>query len=299
MPKSSAILNLIHESILTLTREGITWMTRSANQSLSVVFNKLGLIALTALILINVTPAKAKPSINIVGGVEAVQNDFPFIASLHSSSGRHFCGGTLIRSNWIMTAGHCVDGIRVAKIYVGAYDQKNLSTAESFTPLLVIKHEKYDDNTTDYDFALIKLSGHSKATPVALNMSEIFSSEDVAQTTMAISAGWGTTSEGGFSLPNILRKVSLPMVPDATCKDSYGADSITAQMICAGVKEGGIDTCQGDSGGPLLITQADGSYALAGVVSWGQGCARPEYYGVYSKVSSQLLWAETHITTNQ
>ncbi|PSN36617.1 Trypsin-1, partial [Blattella germanica] len=91
--------------------------------------------------------------------------------------------------------------------------------------------------------------------------------------------------EGGSS-STTLRQVTVPIVADSTCNSNYAAyGGITARMICAGSTSGGRDACQGDSGGPLV---AGGQ--LVGVVSWGVGCARPSYPGVYAKVSNLRSW---------
>ena len=89
----------------------------------------------------------------------------------------------------------------------------------------------------------------------------------------------------------MLQKVNVPLVSKAACNDkaAYGGD-ITDTMLCAGYKSGGKDSCQGDSGGPLVVTDANGETVLAGVVSWGEGCARANKYGIYSKVSSAISW---------
>jgi secreted trypsin-like serine protease len=96
-------------------------------------------------------------------------------------------------------------------------------------------------------------------------------------------AGWGTLREGG-SLATTLQKVKVPLVDQRTCSNAY--DGIVDSMVCAGFADGGKDSCQGDSGGPMFLTGSDGKFYQAGVVSFGSGCARPDAYGVYTRVSS-------------
>ena len=117
------------------------------------------------------------------------------------------------------------------------------------------------------------------AMPVDLPTSEV----SVPEGATFVVSGWGTTSEGG-SLPSTLRQVEVPYVNDDDCSDSYGSSSIFGDvMICAG--EGGKDSCQGDSGGPMTY---DGTHI--GIVSWGYGCARNGYPGVYSQTDAFLSW---------
>ncbi|MES3038029.1 MAG: serine protease, partial [Bdellovibrionota bacterium] len=104
-------------------------------------------------------------------------------------------------------------------------------------------------------------------------------------------AGWGTLKEGGGVSPKLM-KVDVPLVSAVNCKKSY-PNQIDDTMICAGFEAGGQDSCQGDSGGPLYYQTPNGNFVLAGVVSWGRGCARPKYYGVYGNVSSVVEWIET------
>ena len=116
-------------------------------------------------------------------------------------------------------------------------------------------------------------------------------SKDVVKKIIVWTSGWGTLSSGSSALPNILQKVDVPLVNTADCNSAaaYGGD-ITDRMVCAGLQAGGKDSCQGDSGGPLFASEADGSFKLVGVVSWGEGCARPNKYGVYSKVNIMVDW---------
>jgi len=229
----------------------------------------------------------------IVGGTDAVRGEFPFIASLQSPSyGGHFCGCSLIKKNWILTAGHCVEGITPDAIVLGLYKRNDMTGTETMHPVKIVQHPKYDANTMDFDFALIQIDKDSAFEPVMINENEIAIPKNASEALSSTVAGWGVVQENSYSLPNILQKVDVPLVDQATCNASY-KNGITDRMICAGLTAGGKDSCQGDSGGPLVVTVADATSThrlLVGVVSWGEGCARSNLYGVYSKVNSVAQW---------
>lgn len=229
-------------------------------------------------------PAVTQPAGNakIVGGVEAAKGEFPFIVSLQGNYGGHFCGGSLIKKDWVLTAAHCVPG-GIKTVVAGLYDQSQAQDVEKFGVDKVISHPDYNKQPQDYDFALVHLKGSSKFAPIALNKAEVSGKVDL------VTAGWGYTEENG-DIPNILRKVTVPLVSAEACSAAYPG-SITDRMLCAGLDAGGKDSCQGDSGGPLLLGSG-AKRTLAGVVSWGEGCARPKKYGVYSKVNSVLAWID-------
>lgn len=216
----------------------------------------------------------------IVGGEEAAKDEIPFIVSLQDSGG-HFCGGSLVAEDWILTAAHCVVGGGPTSIYVGLHDREDTSGAEVFRPSATISHPKYNSETMDYDYALIRLDGASKFKPVALNAEELSGAAELT------TAGWGLTQERG-DLADKLQKVNVPLVSSERCNNSYRGE-ITERMVCAGFDIGGKDSCQGDSGGPLYLT-SNGTQTLVGIVSWGEGCARANKYGVYAKVSSVTSW---------
>jgi secreted trypsin-like serine protease len=144
----------------------------------------------------------------------------------------------------------------------------------------------------DSDFALLRLSS-----PVTKGKAIVIASENtqVSEGTSACVTGWGATAEGSSGSIDLLG-AEVPVVSNDVCNqpESYGGD-VTATMLCAGKKEGGIDSCQGDSGGPLSA-QIGGNTTLIGVVSWGEGCARRLKYGIYSRVSTAASWIASTTT---
>lgn len=257
------------------------------------------LIVTTVLAISSFAIAKPTFGTKIVGGENALKGEIPYIVSLRSKSYGHFCGGSLIAQNWVLTAAHCVRGGSIDEVWVGMLDQKDTAGVEKIKPAKIIAHEKYSSQTMENDFALIKLSQNSSYAPVALNETEIAIDENPdAAPVMSMTAGWGATREGSYALPNMLQKVNIPLVSTAVCnvKEAYDGD-IKDSMLCAGYKAGGKDSCQGDSGGPLAIVNQDGTHTLIGVVSWGEGCARANKYGVYSKVSNGVAWIKEKMAT--
>jgi secreted trypsin-like serine protease len=136
-------------------------------------------------------------------------------------------------------------------------------------------------NGNGKDWALIRLS--QPVTTLATLKIATTSAYDSGTFTIA---GWGSNREGGAQQRYLL-KATVPFVSDATCNSSsmYGGQIIPSDEICAGYVAGGVDTCQGDSGGPMFRRDSANAWIQVGIVSWGDGCARPNKPGVYSQVS--------------
>lgn len=264
----------------------------------------LKLLAVFATVALSITAQAALTPVQtlmikpeIVGGTDAVKGEFPFQVSIQKNGTSHFCGGSLIKPNWVLTAAHCVAGWSSNnKVIVGLHDRNDKVGTESFTVLKVVSHPQYDSQKYDYDFALLQLSGDSQFRPIELNATEIALPDDATELPMVWTSGWGAVREGSFGLPRILQKVEVPLVTPKVCNSAAAYNGqVSDRMLCAGLEKGGKDSCQGDSGGPLFVQRASGDPLLVGVVSWGEGCARANKYGVYSKVNNQIDWINQQI----
>ncbi|XP_018601581.1 transmembrane protease serine 6 [Scleropages formosus] len=229
----------------------------------------------------------------VVGGLNSVEGEWPWQASLQFS-GRHLCGGVLISSQWVASAAHCFydDSLYSPSLWTVYLGKLLLNRSSPTEEALRVKeihlHQYYDDDTHDYDLALLKLerpvSSRTLAQPACLPPRTHLLEPGV----QCWVTGWGALKETGFT-SNILQKVDVRLISEDVCNKSYGY-RITPRMLCAGFRDGGKDACQGDSGGPLVCQEPSGRWFLAGVVSWGIGCARPYYYGVYTRITKMTSW---------
>ncbi|MFF4254589.1 S1 family peptidase [Streptomyces sp. NPDC001663] len=232
-----------------------------------------GAVALAVASLEPVT-AQAAP-VPVVGGTPAAQNEFPFM--VHLSMG---CGGALYKKDVVLTAAHCVRGSgNNTRITVTAgVNELNSSSAIKVRSTKVKQAPGYDG--TGKDWALIKL-----ARPINLPTLKIATNTRYNRGVFTV-AGWGDTKEDGGTGSNKLLKATVPYVPDSQCKWHYGNRLTPKDELCAGYPQGGVDTCQGDSGGPMFRKDDADRWIQVGIVSWGDGCARPGVPGIYTQVST-------------
>ncbi|MDZ7705835.1 MAG: trypsin-like serine protease [Trueperaceae bacterium] len=234
--------------------------------------------------------------LQIIGGRDGDLGDYPFVVGLlrrniDDNEAAHFCGGTLIAARWVLTAAHCVTSDpQTLHVLVGTDNLR--SGGERLPVRRTIIHPNYSAVTLDYDLALLELDTGVLAPRVAVLSPDL---STLAQpSTLATIAGWGQTQAGSAGSSR-LQVAAVPITSTASCRAAYGS-RLTPQMICAGLPEGGVDACQGDSGGPLIVRDASRrDWLQAGVVSWGDGCARPGRPGVYTRTAVFNDWLEAQI----
>jgi hypothetical protein len=265
----------------------------------------------------------------IVGGAPVTIEDYPFQAALafndaiYAGNGfqRQFCGASLVAPTAVITAAHCVFGnpvpggfndsvhfevftgrtflnssqgqvSDVAEVYYFASGPGGAPTVEAQGGPNV-GPDLYDPDTNRWDVAILSLS-----TPSASPLIKLAGGDEAATWTpgrTAFVSGWGDLAEGAGNFPDQLHAAQVAMIADATCASPsvYGGAFFADTMVCAGIfPQGGADTCQGDSGGPLVVPVEDGSVAafrLVGDTSFGLGCARPNFPGVYGRVAADPM----------
>lgn len=263
-------------------------------------FNKLASYFCLLFLVFAATSVSAYQT-RIIGGDSAKDGAWPSVVRLELSmpdGGKRLCAGTLISSVWVLSAAHCFHNPQNQQVVfadnVSAYpginrlSEKNSQTHRSIQNIII--HSQFALNAPyDYDFALLELSH-----PVDLPVSTLLTQSPKADELTTV-IGWGieqldseTGSPLGAALAQTLKQVDVAVVSNQQCSNAMG-NLIYPSMVCAGFPQGGKDSCDGDSGSPMLVLR-NGIYAQAGIVSFGIGCAQPNRYGVYSRITHALAW---------
>ena len=265
-------------------------------------------------------PPKSHRSGRIVGGSETTIAEVPWQVAVAFSEGaftgdgnaRQFCGGTLVAPKMVVTAAHCFwddtlnDYKPLAPLgppdYAAIAGRTQLSSGEGQEIPVVDLWAyidnggtpddqsddtwAYDNDTSAYDTVFLEMqSGFSAGAPIKVaGLDEAALWEPGRE---ALISGWGTTSEGGDK-SDVVKKADIGMLADSGCA-GYGGDYLPETMLCAGIPEGGTDACQGDSGGPLVVPTSAGEHRLVGDTSWGNGCARAGFPGIYARLGADPL----------
>jgi len=247
------------------------------------------------------------PSADIVHGDKSGKCKWRWQVGLRDTqdggnTSRHFCGGTLIGSQWVLTAAHCVVSITDCNLHTLRVVAGDFNSKSDSDPHQVVKgvkqvfvHSNYNVySEMDQDFALLELEEPMPIGPCIGVACLPEATDDPSASTgeRCNITGWGTRRFMGSKIPAKLQEAPVTVMSNEECQAKYeNASHITASMICAtGLTDEGItDSCQGDSGGPMVCKEKRG-YVLRGVTSWGEGCADGKHPGVYSRVSYQLDW---------
>lgn len=270
---------------------------RKINKSIALALGALSTVGIAQASDIQLKLKQQNNLPKIIGGVITPDGERPWMASLQWD-GQHFCGGSVIDRRWILTAAHCVEDVSEQdlgsiKVQVNVNDLSSSSEGEHHSVVKVYNHPGYAQGQST-DVALLYLGSEiSPSIPAIALADDNMMAEGAGPGTVATVSGWGNTSINGENFPDLMHKVDVPLVSNQVCNgpDAYNG-SVQDSELCAGHAEGGQDSCQGDSGGPLTV-YFNGQENQVGVVSWGEGCALPNKYGVYARVSELKSWIDS------
>jgi len=256
----------------------------------------------------------------IVGGQTSQSGEWPWLVTMQlarndSTYFEHLCGGSLINHQWILTAAHCFESmwadfltddpsawkIRLGEHHMFEHDE---SQVELDVEKVILYPERNPPETLNFDIALVKLVSTVPFSEYVNRICLPQEGEEFPTGTRCLTAGWGHMEEAG-AVSSVVNHVIVPVVDQDLCSQLYENISqkvkltISDDMMCAGLSEGGRDACQYDSGGPLVYyNRSEERWLLVGVVSTGYGCARAGFPGIYTKVSQFLPWIEATVSGN-
>uniref|UniRef100_A0A1I8N9D5 Peptidase S1 domain-containing protein n=1 Tax=Musca domestica TaxID=7370 RepID=A0A1I8N9D5_MUSDO len=234
------------------------------------------------------------PTGRLVGGTGATANVAPFIVSIQKD-GIHYCAGSILNQNWIVTAAHCLTSptqVRKSTLVAGSINVAGSgSTTQKRSIDYYVVHDLYLGGTTPYDIGLVYTKTPFKWSSAVAAVS--LPPSGVVPTGNAIIYGWGSTSTTNTAkYPSILQVATVPIISLQSCESALGAKGrdVHSTNLCTGPLTGGISICTSDSGGPL-VQKVNGKNVLIGIVSWGKlPCGQANSPSVYVRVSAFNTW---------
>lgn len=245
---------------------------------------------------------------------EAQPHSAPYVVSIQLMTPDdglvHYCAGTIINENWILTAAHCLTNPQMVAnsvIVAGCHDIHERSESQHVQLRHIdyyIKHELYLGGVNPYDIALIytkePLVFDKYVQPV--NLPE----PDVRPEGYGTLYGWGNVSMTIVpKYPHKLQQANMPILDMELCEEVLAASGMQLHEtnLCTGPLTGGVSICTADSGGPLIQTEYDDLYGeerptIIGIVSWGKmPCGQKNAPSVFVRVSAFTEWIQQIITT--
>ncbi|XP_057327141.1 trypsin-1-like [Microplitis mediator] len=228
-----------------------------------------------------------KPNPRIIGGQDAVIEDFPYQVNF-LNNGFNICGGAIIAKNWVLTSASC--SIKFGTIVHAGSNLTN-GGGSYHRAVRVINHEAFKITVNwvlSNDIALVEVYQPFVFDKTRQPIPLFNVNEEVEPGTLATVAGWGQISNEEYVLSYTLMSVSVPIVPYDQCDVLlYEFGGLSQGQFCAGYLEGGKDACMGDGGSPLAINGR-----AVGLVSWGRFCARPNHPGIYTSIAAYRSWID-------
>nr|XP_030125007.3 acrosin-like isoform X1 [Taeniopygia guttata] len=243
----------------------------------------------------------------IVGGSGALPGAWPWIVSIQHPwvpGLGHLCGGSLISTQWVLTAAHCFDkfdNISLLSVVIGATQLTQPGHGAKVRSVKkVLIHPYYNPADMSYDIALMQLDHPVQCSPYIQLACVPDITLKVSELQNCWIAGWGATAARSQDSADQLQEAKVQLIDVQLCNSSdWYAGEIHTHNLCAGYPEGKIDTCQGDSGGPLMCQDNNtDSWWVVGLTSWGKGCARARQPGVYISTQHFYDWILVHTGAN-